>query len=154
MMIYKWKALLCWLFTSLRLTASQVMLVVKNLPANTRDIRDMGQEDPLEEGIATHSSIFAWRIPWTEKPGGLQSMGSQIVRHDLRHLSMHTYKADCTFYCSTIAVQNHTSGSWWVYLKFYQNDELRTEYKSCVCDVRDSRVEHRDLTCLEQDIIS
>ena len=52
--------------------------MVKNLPANTRDIRDMGQEDPLEEGIATHSSIFAWRIPWTEKPGGLQSMGSQI----------------------------------------------------------------------------
>ena len=85
--------------------------MVKNLPANTRDIRDMGQEDPLEEGIATHSSILAWRMPWTEKPGGLQSMGSQIVRHDLRHLSMHTYKADCTFYCPTIAVQNRTSGS-------------------------------------------
>ena len=41
-----------------------------------------GQEDPLEEGMATHSSIPAWRIPWTEEPGGLQSIGSQRVRHD------------------------------------------------------------------------
>ena len=42
----------------------------------------LGQEDPLEEGRATHSSILAWRIPRTEEPGGLQSMGSQRVRHD------------------------------------------------------------------------
>ena len=41
-----------------------------------------GQEDPLEEGMATHSSVLAWRIPWTEEPGGLQSMGSQRVGHD------------------------------------------------------------------------
>ena len=41
-----------------------------------------GQEDPLEEGMATHSSILAWRIPWMEEPGGLQSMGSLRVRHD------------------------------------------------------------------------
>ena len=40
-------------------------------------VRSLGQEDPLEEGKATHSSILAWRIPWTEEPGGLQSMGSQ-----------------------------------------------------------------------------
>ena len=40
------------------------------------------QEDPLEKGMTTHSSILAWRIPWTEEPGGLQSMGSQRVRHD------------------------------------------------------------------------
>ena len=60
---------------------SQVALVVKNLPANVGDIRDrvrsLGQEDPLEEGMATHSSILAWRIPWTEKPGGLWSTRSQ-----------------------------------------------------------------------------
>ena len=69
--------------------ASQVALVVKNLPANagdTRNVRDTGLipgwEDPLEEGVATHSSILAWRIPWTEEPGGLQSMGSHTVRHD------------------------------------------------------------------------
>ena len=46
-------------------------------------VRSLGQEDPLEEGMATHSSILAWRIPWTEEPGGLQSMGSQRVRYDL-----------------------------------------------------------------------
>ena len=43
----------------------------------------LGQEDPLEEGMATHSVILAWRIPWTEEPGVLQSMGSQITGHDL-----------------------------------------------------------------------
>ena len=61
--------------------------MIENLPANARDIREMqvqspGREDPLEKGMATHSSILAWRIPWTEKPGGLQSMGSQRVGHD------------------------------------------------------------------------
>ena len=47
-------------------------------------VRSLGQEDPLEKGMATHSSILAWRIPWTEEPGGLWSMGSQRVRvtHD------------------------------------------------------------------------
>ena len=45
-------------------------------------IQFLGQEDHLEEGMATHSSILAWRIPWTEEPGGLQSMGSQRVRYD------------------------------------------------------------------------
>ena len=45
-------------------------------------VRSMGWEDPLEESMATHSSILAWRIPWTEEPGGLQSMGLQRVRHN------------------------------------------------------------------------
>ena len=56
---------------------------VKNLPAmwETR-VRSLGQEDPLEKEMATHSSILAWRIPWTEKPGGLQSVGPQRVGHD------------------------------------------------------------------------
>ena len=45
-------------------------------------IRSLGREDPLEEGMATNSSILAWRIPWTEEPDGLQSMGSQSVGHD------------------------------------------------------------------------
>ena len=50
--------------------------VVKNPPANARDaVRSLGQEDPLEQETATHSSILAWEIPWTEGPGGLQSMG-------------------------------------------------------------------------------
>ena len=52
--------------------------VVNNLPAMRKtQIQSLGQEDPLEKGMATHSSIFAWRIPWTEEPGGLQSMGFQ-----------------------------------------------------------------------------
>ena len=45
-------------------------------------VRSLGQEDPLEKEMATHSSILAWRIPWMEELGGLQSMGSQRVRHD------------------------------------------------------------------------
>ena len=45
-------------------------------------LRTLGWEDRLEEGMATHSSILAWRMPWTEEPGGLQSMGSHRVRHD------------------------------------------------------------------------
>ena len=45
-------------------------------------VPSLGQEDPLEEVMATHSSILAWRIPWTEKPGGIQSIGSQRVGHD------------------------------------------------------------------------
>ena len=56
---------------------------VKNLLAmQETGIQSLGWEDPLEEGMATHSSILAWRIPWTEEPGGLQSIGSQGVRHD------------------------------------------------------------------------
>ena len=46
-------------------------------------VQSLGQEDPLEEEMATHSNILAWRIPWTEEPGGLQSMGSQSIRHEL-----------------------------------------------------------------------
>ena len=57
--------------------------MVKNLPAlRETQVQSLGQEDPLEEKMATHSSILAWRIPWTEGPGGLQSMGSQRVGHD------------------------------------------------------------------------
>ena len=57
--------------------------MVKNLPAmqETR-VPSLGQKDTLEKGIATHSSILAWRIPRTEEPGGLQSVGSQRVGHD------------------------------------------------------------------------
>ena len=57
--------------------------MVKNLPVNAGDLGSIpGQDDLLEKGTATHSSILAWRIPWTEEPGGLQSMVSQRVGHD------------------------------------------------------------------------
>ena len=56
--------------------------MVKNLPAMWETwLPSLGQDDPLEKGTATHSSILAWRIPWTEEPGGLQSMGLQRVDH-------------------------------------------------------------------------
>ena len=62
---------------------SLVAQTVKNLPAMWETwVQSLGWENPLEKGIATHSSILAWRIPWTEEPGRLQSMGSLGVRHD------------------------------------------------------------------------
>ena len=70
-------AMLFWAF--------QVVLVAKNPPANAGDemwVQSLGREDPLEESMATHSSILAWRTPWLEEPGGLQSLGSQRVGHD------------------------------------------------------------------------
>ena len=79
-----------------RTRASQLALVVKNPPASAGDVRDavwsLGCEDPLEEGMAAHSSILAWRVPWTEEPGGLQSMGLQRVKDDW---SMHTRLTHC-----------------------------------------------------------
>ena len=67
-----------------------VVLVVKNSPANAGDVREtwvwsLGWDDPLEEDIATHSRILAWRIPWTEEPGRLQSIVSHRVGHNLAH---------------------------------------------------------------------
>ena len=63
--------------------SSLVAQMVKNLPAmQETQVQPLGQEDPLEEGMATYSSILAWRIPWTEEPGGLQSMGLQRAGHD------------------------------------------------------------------------
>ena len=57
--------------------------MVENLPAMQKTwVQSLSREDPLEEGMATHSRILAWRIQWTEEPGGLQSTGLQRVRHD------------------------------------------------------------------------
>ena len=68
-----------WIFSP----ASLVAQMVKNLPAMRETwVWSLGLEDPLEKGMATHSSILAWRSPWTEEPGELQSMGSKRVGHD------------------------------------------------------------------------
>ena len=60
--------------------------MVKKLPSNAgvqeTQVQSLGQEDPLEEGLATHFNILAWRTPWTEEPSGLQSMDSQRIGHD------------------------------------------------------------------------
>ena len=68
---------------SVNIGASLVAQMVKRLPT-TREtwVRALGREDPLEKEMATLSSILAWKIPWMEEPGGLQSMGSQRVGHD------------------------------------------------------------------------
>ena len=71
----------CLQYDNIRVSLMTQML--KNLPAMQETwVQSLGQEDFLEEGMATHSSILAWRIPWTEEPGGLQSMGSQSVGHN------------------------------------------------------------------------
>ena len=66
------------------------VLMLNNLSAIAGDLKtpiwSVCQEDPLEKDMATHSSILAWRIPWTKEPGGLQSMGLQWVEHDWSHL--------------------------------------------------------------------
>ena len=70
------------LFVSTSLVASLVALEVKSPPANAGDVRSLGCDDPLEQKMATHSSIFTWRIPWAEEPGGLLSIGLQRVEDD------------------------------------------------------------------------
>ena len=68
---------------SIELKTSQVAQRLKHLPAMWETwVRSLGREDPWEKEMATHSSILAWRIPWMEEPGGLQSTGSQRVGHD------------------------------------------------------------------------
>ena len=78
--------MILYLHTKSNTRASQVVPVVKSLPANVEDMRDavqsLGQEDPLEEGNATQSSILAGRIPWTEEPSRPQSIGSHRVGHN------------------------------------------------------------------------
>ena len=75
---------------------------VKNLPVKAGDassLQSLGRKDPLEKEMAMHSSILAWRIPWTEEPGGLQSIGSQRVRHNLatkQQLEVTLYAQDWT----------------------------------------------------------
>ena len=75
-----------FLKTVLLMRPSLIAQSVKNLPAvqetQEMQVQSLGQEDPLEAGMATHFSILAWRIPWTEEPGGLQSMRSQRVKHN------------------------------------------------------------------------
>ena len=65
------------------LWASQVTQIAKTLPAmQETQVQSLGWEDPLEKEMATHASTLAWKIPWTEEPGGLQSIASQRVGHD------------------------------------------------------------------------
>ena len=76
MFVKKGPSILCW-------GASLVAQLVKNPPETWETwVQSLGWDDPLEKGMATHFSILAWRIPWTEEPGRLQSVGSQRVGHN------------------------------------------------------------------------
>ena len=83
--IHTHKYICMCIYTCMYIQASQVAQWVKNLPAMQKthkmQVEFLGREDPLEEGMATYFSILAWRIPRTEEPGGLQSIGLQRVRH-------------------------------------------------------------------------
>ena len=79
--------------------ASLVAQTVKNMPVMQETwVPSLGQEDPLEKGMATHTSILVWKIPWTEKPGRLQSMESQRVRNDWSNLAS-TWGPVCMYGC-------------------------------------------------------
>ena len=87
----RWPSIFFWFIVTLILMYTSIIncwlplvaQMIKILPKMQQTwIRSLGQEDPLEKEMAAHSSILAWRIPWTEKPGGLQTMESQRVRHD------------------------------------------------------------------------
>ena len=72
-----------FIFLPMDIQSSLVAQTVKSLPAmRETEVRSLGQESSLERGMAIHSSILAWKIPWTEEPGRPQSMGSQRVGHD------------------------------------------------------------------------
>ena len=91
------------------LCASLVAQMVKNLPTLQETwVQSLGWEDPLEKGMPTHSSILAWRIPWTEEPGGLQSLASQRVRHNWATKRAHT--------CTYTHTHTHTHKVWVLYL--------------------------------------
>jgi len=95
--------------------AAAVAQTVKNLPAmqETR-VRSLDWEVPLEKGMAIHSSILAWRILWTEKPAGLQFMGSQRVRHDWA-MNTHTHPYLIEHECSCkyiISIKHHSKELW------------------------------------------
>ena len=83
-----------WIVSKLG-TISETISEKVGLPPAMREtwVRFLGWEDPLEEDMATHSSILAWRIPWTEEPGGLQPMGFQRAGHDLA--TEHTHRVIC-----------------------------------------------------------
>ena len=96
--------------------AFQVASVVKNPPTDARDIeirvQSLGRADPPEEKKATHFSIFAWSIPWTEEPGGLQSMGSQRVRDDWSDLACMFKYSLITWLKNTAMAQQRLISNW------------------------------------------
>ena len=105
---YQKKFLWWWKCSLSYIRASQVVLMVKNhLPVQEMWVWSLCREDPLEKEIATHSSILVWKMPWTEEPGRLQSMGSQRVGHDWA--TEHTHSL-----CHWLAVPLAAAAQWQV----------------------------------------
>ena len=100
--------------------------LVKNLPAMQETwVGFLGQEDPMEKEVATHSSSLAWGIPWTEEPCGLQSMGSQRVRHVYPTLNLLSLNHRCSL--SPWTVSNHTAPRIVDFLKLLDDTDLPNE---------------------------
>ena len=97
-----YKEIIQHLFLTSYYRASLVVQMGKNLPARRKTwVRSLGWEDPLEEGMATHSSLLAWRVPWKQEPGGLQAMGSQRVGHSWATKRTQHYRAEHSPYFHT-----------------------------------------------------
>ena len=107
--------------------------IVKNLPEKQETWGwSLGWEDPLEEHVATHSSILAWRIPWTEEPGGLQSMGSHRVRHWVTNAHTHTeIKTKQTSFSHPLNPK--TSKGMTVHLRVWRYDEEKRCHGAPFC---------------------
>ena len=90
-------------------------------------VRSLGQEDPLEKEMAAHSSIPAWRIPWTEEPGGLQSTGSQKVRHDWT-TSLTQVSSTCAKYQNFKKNNNNNPGAAQFSHQVYRDMQGNTEH--------------------------
>ena len=81
--LFSWASKSLQLVTAAMKLKGTVVQTVKNLPAMKKTrVQSLGQKEPLEKGMAIHSNILAWRTPWTEEPGGLQSVGSQRAGHN------------------------------------------------------------------------
>ena len=114
------------LYSKPSIWSSLATQMVKNLPTIEKtQVWSLGQEDPLQKGMATHSSILAWRLPWTEGPDRLQSMGSQRVGHDWvtntislsRKQVVHTYnKKEGIRGCGCWIFGKQNDGSRWIFL--------------------------------------
>ena len=107
---------------------SLVSQMVKNLPAVLEtQVRCLGQEDPLEKRMAAQSSILAWEIPWTEEPGGLQSMGSQKWTQLSQTNTLFRFSIDQLLYCFQYFIVKNTSVSFLVCVQFYKRADVSVE---------------------------
>ena len=130
-----------WQKWSEHLFASLVAQTVKHLPTmrETR-VRSLGWKDPLEKEMATHSSIHAWKIPWTEEPGGLQSMGSQRTGHNWAtslHLMLTARSLIRLF--SYLARFRERSEKSFVLFLFYRKGQRKSLGKKCFEQAKNSR---------------